>query len=196
MPPFCPLALIREVTRPAHEELEARLHISRPDVDSEAFQLYLRSMYGWLAPVESILWDESRWPDDFDVTARNVKAGWLEEDLVAAGGQQGLPEVASAAPWLTENASFPERLGSAYVIEGAQLGGQVLRRRLEGKVAPWPSRWLLGYGDQTGTMWRAFVEGLKRALVPERDANEAAKAAAAAFSHLTDWLEHTGAAGP
>jgi heme oxygenase len=81
-------------------------------------------------------------------------------------------------------------LGLLYVLEGATLGGQLLRRRLGPALGLTEERGLAfftAYGAEVGPMWRAFADALARfdAATPagERPAAHAAAldAARAAF---------------
>ncbi|MBI1180092.1 MAG: biliverdin-producing heme oxygenase [Alphaproteobacteria bacterium] len=76
--------------------------------------------------------------------------------------------------------------GSLYVLEGATLGGQVIRRRLHARGTPCP-RYFNPYGAATGAMWSALKARLRGATTMEGRAAMTA-AAVATFELLHDWL--------
>lgn len=84
--------------------------------------------------------------------------------------------------------SVAARYGTAYVIEGAQLGAQVLRKRLGPALAPWTPRWLEGYGEHTALNWRTFVACMQATLDSDASRATAARSAQEAFSSLATWL--------
>jgi heme oxygenase len=153
----------------------------------------LSAILGWLEPLELELWS-SAWPDAVAPAERSGKTLWVQYDLRARGmsaqeiaaipRQQQLPPLSSVA----------QRFGVAYVIEGAQLGGQLLLRQLGPKLAPLPTRWLEGYGRETSGKWRAFLDALAVALPAPTDAERAAESARATFELAHAWFAQRGAA--
>ena len=97
-------------------------------------------------------------PIDFDWSNR-LNAPRLRDDLRALGMSE--KELNSVKP--VENLpSFgsPEQIfGSLYVIEGSNLGGQVISRRLQEKFGfdeTNGAAFFSGYGKETGKMWNEF----------------------------------------
>ena len=73
-------------------------------------------------------------------------------------------------------------LGLLYVVEGATLGGQVISRRLEVKLA-----FFRGYGEATGRMWRETSARLRAVSNPAAQ-DEAVRSAVSCFTLLRRWL--------
>jgi heme oxygenase len=90
--------------------------------------------------------------------------------------------------------SLAQRFGIAYVVEGAQLGGQVLLRRIGPRVAPLPARFLEGYGDQCAQNWRSFLAALGETVIERHAADLAAESARTTFEAAHEWLARQGAA--
>lgn len=88
-----------------------------------------------------------------------------------------------------------ERIGWAYVIEGSQLGGQVLRKRLAPALDPWVPRWLVGYGSETAANWKLFATYADSSDDPQL-LQAGIQAAGEAFISLATWLEEQGACAP
>jgi heme oxygenase len=177
----------------AHRALEQRLEIARPDARDEAYARYLEAVWGWLAPLEPPLWGQA-WPESVTPCERDGKAAWAAADLRARGlrAEQiaALPRQTALPPL----ASLAQRFGVAYVIEGAQLGGQVLLRELGPRVAPLPTRWLSGYGHDTANKWRSFLSALTLSLREPFEVEEAAESARVTFELVHGWFARRGIA--
>jgi heme oxygenase len=118
----------------------------------------------------------------------------LRRDLAAAGmsedGIAALPLAQDQPPMRTP----AQRFGVAYVLEGAQLGSQVLSRTLGPRLAPWPAHWLAGYGEQASQRWASFRKLAEHHLASESERDDAAHAARCAFRTLSAWFRERGAA--
>ncbi len=178
---------LRNATRERHAALEGALHLGRASADRETYVAYARAMFGWLAPLEGPLWDV--WACS-DVERRRCKAAWLAADLGAAGcDASALAALPRCAPLVAERSpGDPFAAGVAYVVEGSLLGGQVLRRRLDGRLAPIPGRFLEGYGTDTSELWKRFVSELERDLAACGALERACAGARAAFDQIAEWF--------
>jgi heme oxygenase len=184
---------LRDATRAIHDDFENRLQVARPDAGPAEYLVFISAMYGWLHPFEQDLWGAS-WPDGMDAAARGQKSAWLERDLRAAGMDARDIARLPRAPDSPPLASLAQRLGVAYVMEGAQLGSQVLARTLGPKLAPWPAHWLSGYGAHAAAYWLSFRKQAEHCLADQAARAEAANAATLAFRTLADWFRAQGAA--
>lgn len=79
-------------------------------------------------------------------------------------------------------------LGSMYVIEGATLGGQILRREFVPKFGfnGHGCAFFTGYGNRTGDMWKQFGEVVN--ALPAVETNAAVASAVATFESMHAWL--------
>ena len=81
------------------------------------------------------------------------------------------------------------------MLEGATLGGQLVRRHLAHTLGLGPATgaaYYHAYGDGVGPMWRAFLAGLTVAVEREGCAPEEMLAGARdTFDALADWLGRT-----
>jgi heme oxygenase len=181
------LELIRSSTAEVHRALEDALFIARPGAGDHQYVRYLAAVLGWLEPLETVLWS-SPWPVGVLPADRSGKAAWIHADLTARGMTAGEIALIPREHSLPPLGSLAERFGVAYVVEGAQLGGQVLRRRLGTRLAPLPTRWLDGYRDQVGAKWRALLDALGECLDDRAQAEAAAHAARATFEWVHAWF--------
>lgn len=186
------LSRLRTATRPQHDALEAHPRLARlldPDLTLPEYQSLLETLYGFYAPLEERLRRvapalpfglDDRW-----------KTPRLARDLTALGveGAQidALPRC-EALPVDTAAAA----LGCCYVLEGATLGGAIIRRHLARSLRLTPANggaFYAGYGTRTGAMWKAFSAAVAGYPCTEAQTRQAIAAAAATFHHLRQWLD-------
>jgi heme oxygenase len=185
--------MFRAATATAHRTLEQKLEIARTDADDATYTRYLAAVIGWLEPLESPLWSGG-WPAAVTPTARSGKVAWIEADLRARGMNERDIAALPRQTKLPALDSLAHRFGVAYVVEGAQLGGQTLLRTLGPRLVR-PTRWLEGYGPETGARWRAFLAAVEAHLTTRADAEVAAENARATFAWIDEWFTLRGVAG-
>lgn len=196
--PACdPLAALREATREQHERLDAGLPIARPHASLQDYAAHAAAMSAWLAALapelQALAAQEPRFAPD---TTARLQA--LQADLhdAAPACAQPLPVAPSAATGQqiqhalaqARDAADAVRWGFAYVVEGSQLGGQVMHRQLAQRLAPHPLRYLQGRGAQTGAHWKSFIALLRSHLATPQAVAAACIGAQAAFAGLAHHL--------
>lgn len=187
------MLIMREATRDIHDDFEKGLRVGRPDAGRDDYLNFISAMYGWLRPFEQRLW-QAEWPSVLQPSIRGQKSAWLERDLRAAGLDDAAIAALPMAPDALALDTPARRFGVAYVLEGAQLGSQLLARTLKPRLAPWPAHWLAGYGDDASSHWLRFRKEAELALGETEAQAEAGAAAHAAFRSLADWFRARGAA--
>ncbi|MFD4841652.1 biliverdin-producing heme oxygenase [Achromobacter sp. NPDC058515] len=176
--------VLREGTRDRHETLDQGLALASGDVDRAGYLNYLRALLGWLEPLEQRLW-QLDWPEGLQAPARAGKSAWLRADLADAGQAAPVPRCADV-PSLAAADAYA--LGVAYVVEGSQLGGRFLARRLQDVAPALPLRYLQGYGEQVGPLWKGFLQYLDSEAGAQGREAHALQGARDAFDSLTAWL--------
>lgn len=184
MQTFLALEIIRGATRQAHQDLEDTLSVTRPDAGRDEYLVYIEALWGWLSSFEDELWTP-HWPDGIDVEVRGAKCAWLAQDLKDAGIDWRTVPVCDFTPDLS---TLPQRIGLAYVIEGAQLGTRILSKSLLPRLEGWSPRWLQGYGCSMPTKWREFLTFAEIHLPSQEDGELAARAAQDGFKALSAWF--------
>lgn len=119
----------------------------------------MQAYYGFYQPLEQALLDSGVIPDDFDLTPR-LKAATLYADLQTLGAASTMLSLCRELPLINASAAS---LGVLYVLEGATLGGQILRREIAARLnldADNGAAFLDIYGAATGRRWRDFIEYL------------------------------------
>ncbi|MBS4080982.1 MULTISPECIES: biliverdin-producing heme oxygenase [Pseudomonas] len=182
---------LRAGTADLHIALEKRLPFFSDALDIQAFQRLMQAYYGFYLPLESALLDSHCIPADFDLTPR-LKTATLHGDLQALGvadeAINRLP-ICSQLPQINSGASC---LGILYVLEGATLGGQILRREISARLgleADNGAAFLDVYGAATGRRWRDFMEYLGSRPMDADERKAVVAAAHTTFSCFERWLE-------
>ena len=83
-------------------------------------------------------------------------------------------------------------LGALYVLEGATLGGQVLRREMATRLAldsDNGASFLNVYGAETGRRWKEFLDYLGSLSLDMPAKQRAVMAARSTFSGFEQWLD-------
>ncbi|SEO19515.1 Heme oxygenase [Duganella sp. CF517] len=184
------LAALREATAQRHAELDAGTPLAAAEVDLRAYHDHLRLLEQWLAPIQD-------WIGRFDDAPRlPAYLDAIREDLAhaAMAGMADAPRGGPAAAWPAQ-CGPAWRWGVCYVVEGSQLGGAVLYKRLAEKLAPHPLGYLRGAGSP-GPRWQQFIAALREHVVGARDIAEACEGARHAFDSLIALNRARSAAGP
>ncbi|CAI8769221.1 heme oxygenase (biliverdin-IX-beta and delta-forming) [Pseudomonas sp. IT-347P] len=182
---------LRAGTAELHIALEKRLPFFSDTLDTQAFVRLMQAYYGFYLPLESALLRSDAIPADFDLTPR-LKAPTLCADLHALGvsdeALQSLPQC-QQLPIIDSSAAC---LGVLYVLEGATLGGQILRREISSRLgleADNGAAFLDIYGAATGRRWRDFIEDLGSRPMSATERAAVVTAAQTTFSCFERWLE-------
>ena len=185
------LEALRTGTALLHVALEKRLPFFSERLDAGWYQRLLQAYYGFYQPMEVALYDSGLIPEGFDPVLR-VKTPTLLSDL----GTLGLDANAiNALPRCSELPIFDTPaacLGSLYVLEGATLGGQVLRREMALRLnvtADNGGAFLDVYGAETGRRWKDFLDYLGRLPLDAPAQQRAVDAARSTFSCFEQWLD-------
>jgi len=179
------LTALRQGTSDRHERLDSGLPLSKPDATLADYAYHLQLLRAWLAPMESWLAGFHDGPQGAAGLPVAPHLSLIEADLaepsLAGFTAPGFPPGAS---WPTD-ASAAYRWGVAYVVEGSQLGGAVLYKRLAEQLAPHPLRYLRGAGEAgPGPRWRAFMLALRAEVRSEEEIAEACAGACDAFDRI------------
>ncbi|PNG45595.1 heme oxygenase [Pseudomonas asplenii] len=182
---------LRAGTAELHIALEKRLPFFSDLLDTQAFVRLMQAYYGFYLPLENALQQSDAIPTDFDLAAR-LKTPILLADLLALGvsaaALQSLPQC-EQLPLIDSSAAC---LGVLYVLEGATLGGQILRREISSRLgleANNGAAFLDIYGAATGRRWRDFIEYLGSRPMSAAERAAVVTAAQTTFSCFEHWLE-------
>lgn len=174
---------LRRETASAHRGLEQAAGISRSHVSQARIRFFLERLYGFYHVWEPWLAASAEMAE---IASPLCKSAILADDLRALGIE---PEALPVYPHPLGKPRSEAVLGSLYVMEGAMLGGRVIRRWIDGE--PWTPDggigYFNGYGEETGHMWRTFQ--LRFRLASREDDHDAIVASAnETFRRLQGWL--------
>ena len=185
------LEALRTGTALLHVALEKRLPFFSEYLDADWFRRLLQAYYGFYGPMEAALYDCELIPDGYDTELR-VKTPTLLSDLLALGlndmAINDLPRC-TQLPHLDTPAAC---LGALYVLEGATLGGQVLRREMAQRLdldADNGGAFLNVYGPETGRRWKDFLDYLGHQPLDAPAKQHAVDAARSTFRCFEQWLD-------
>ncbi|EZP67706.1 MULTISPECIES: biliverdin-producing heme oxygenase [Pseudomonas] len=185
------LEALRTGTALLHVALEKRLPFFSEYLNADWFRRLLQAYYGFYGPMEAALYDCELIPDGYDTELR-VKTPTLLSDLLALGlndmAINDLPRC-TQLPLLDTPAAC---LGALYVLEGATLGGQVLRREMAQRLdldADNGGAFLNVYGPETGRRWKDFLDYLGHQPLDAPAKQHAVDAARSTFRCFEQWLD-------
>ena len=182
------LSRLRQETHERHALIERDLDLLRPDLTLRDHRDLLVRFYGFYQPWETrAVAGPSGLPGA--VFAGRLKVPLLERDLAHLGVTDAALSELPRCATLPDVSSVARAMGSAYVLEGATLGGQLISRHLErvlGLAGGAGYSFYRGYGPGTAAMWRSFGEALETHVPPDHH-DAAVAAACATFDALQGW---------
>lgn len=150
------LKKLKESTRDQHDDLESTVDVMNQTFTIEDYKTLMSKFYRFYAAMEPELakldWETIGY--DFD---ERQKLGKLENDLRNLGLEPS--EVSNGWNDIPKVDNLAKALGAAYVIEGATLGGQLIKRHLKENLEITPENggsFFNGYGELTGPKWKEF----------------------------------------
>lgn len=189
--PTSVLQKVRLATAKQHKALEARLPLMSSELNIDDYRRIIEAYYGFHLPlqqrIEAFLGTDLTDPERLKIPA-------LLKDLSALGLNSAQINALAMCDRYPSIDTHARLLGVMYVMEGATLGGQVLRRVIHEKLgidAQTGAEFLDVYGRDTGRLWKAFLKQLADFNDPEQD-DEVCAAACATFACFERWLEQVG----
>ncbi|UZJ62661.1 biliverdin-producing heme oxygenase [Pseudomonas sp. KU26590] len=182
------LQQLRTATAVRHRALEARLPLTHSRLDLDTYKRIIEAYYGFHLPLQQLI-ERFLAPHAIDPARQKIPS--LIKDLHALGLSDTQIYALPQCRELPAIGSIAQLLGVMYVMEGATLGGQVLRRIIADKLgidADSGGEFLDVYGRDTGRLWKAFLKQLAEFDTPLHNA-EVVQAACATFDCFQTWLE-------
>ena len=183
---------LRASTAECHKELERNnlsMALLSDNVDENIYHTYLTRLYGFVKGFELYVYPKLN--QHFSNINERKKSHLIEEDLNAACNifnntllsevffRDTFTDVYSAA-------------GALYVLEGSTLGGQIIVKHLQKKMATsiGNSAYFSGYQQKTGSMWKAFLEQFTALPQSAQEEQQIIKGAIATFKIMDDLLSN------
>lgn len=191
------LTALRAATAERHAALDTRTPLAAPAPDLRAYRDHLCLLEAWLAAMQAAAPAASATPAEAAgpqgaLSPRDYLA-LVRADLAhpALAGLAPAPDL-RPTPWVPSG-DAAWHWGVAYVVEGSQLGGAVLYKRLAAALAPHPLAYLRGAGAP-GPRWQQFLAALRTAVTTPAQVEQACTGARQAFDSLIALLEQLPAA--
>jgi heme oxygenase len=191
---FSALRGLREATGDRHALLDSRMPLAAPMPGLREYRNHLRLLRAWLLPLEAWLAGFADGPQGPSAPPFVERLPLIEADLADPAmplGEATLAGTTRAWRGALESLAPAYRWGLCYVIEGSQLGGAVLHRRLAPALAPHPLRFLRGGMEgpvAPGPRWQAYLAALEAQVRTPADIALACRGACDAFDRLLELL--------
>ena len=182
---------LQTATAHLHAEVDSALPLASPTATLTDYREHLTVLLDWMTGLQPAHPALSGWLDTHRERLQrdlDVCAALLPDDPCAAPVET-LPARLEAAPAgvMAPAAAAGNTAGDwgvAYVIEGSQLGGQVMYRRLAEALAPHPLGYLRGAGSANVRTWPAFLADLRLHVITPVQQEAACRGAVQAFESL------------
>jgi heme oxygenase len=174
------LTALRKATKTRHAILDGAMPLSQPDVGWEDYVQHLQILAKWLIPLENWLMQFSNGPQGERAPDFICYSDIIRADL----GNLLNIQKENICSWMkSESAAY--RWGICYVIEGSQLGGELLYKRLAARLSPHKLIYL--QSKQAGR-WPAFLKCMAQEITTQDQINSACEGAMQAFDALMQEL--------
>lgn len=148
------LSELRLTTKAKHDILDKIMPLAKSDANLADYVNHLQILSAWLTPLEKWLARFTDGPQSQATPGFMCYSNALQVDLNEAGITSAIPTHTATWP-NSENSAY--RWGISYVIEGSQLGGEFLYKRLSTRLAPHK----LGYLQNKHTgRWNEFLQAI------------------------------------
>ena len=136
--------------------------------------------------LKSPAWDEAGFVYD-----NRYKTPQIVQDLLALGVAKNALTSIPQCNTLPELKTTAQLFGCLYVLEGATLGGRIISKHLNAILNLTPDfgcSFFAGYGQQTGSQWKAFGACLTSFATQTGSDDEIIASANKTFQTLDCWL--------
>ncbi|MEA9975917.1 MULTISPECIES: biliverdin-producing heme oxygenase [unclassified Pseudomonas] len=181
---------LRAATSHLHRRLDARLPFFTTDI--AVYRRIMQAYYGFYLPFETLLAASASTIPGMG-WAQRLKTPILKQDLLALGLTFGEIDALPLCKILPGVETQAQALGALYVVEGATLGGQVLRGIIKAKVgveSATGGAFMDVYGAETRNLWQGFLTCLSCIQEPE-DIAQTVATAQQTFICFEGWLEQS-----
>lgn len=189
--PVSILERLKSGTRARHVALESRTVLLSKDLSHSNYSQCLQRFFGYYAPLEKHLLESPAWHEAGLVYDNRYKTSQIVQDLLALGLTQKALATIPQCNILPNLKTTAQIFGCLYVIEGATLGGQIISKHLNASLGLTPDfgcSFFAGYGQQTGSQWKAFGACLTSFATQTGSDDEIIHSANKTFQTLDCWL--------
>lgn len=148
--------MLKEATKQQHDHLEGVVDVMNKMFSAGDYKSLLLKFYSFYAAIEPKISENNLSEVGIDFDARR-KTALLEKDLKHLGAFDQINVTQS--PKIQDIDTPAKAFGAMYVLEGATLGGQVIKRHLKEHLGISPESggaFFTSYGENVGPMWKEF----------------------------------------
>lgn len=181
-------ATLKAETQSLHEQVERHLRLETRLASIDSYAATLARFLGLYRPLEDRLARVQGLGVDLH---DRRKTHLLIADLTALGWPRSRIDEVSDASVLPSIDTPTAAFGVLYVMEGATLGSQYIRRAVQERLcltAENGCAFFSAYGDRLGERWRDFKSALDRHAACSEDVAEMVAYAQQTFRAFDEWL--------
>jgi heme oxygenase len=186
------LARLRAGTREKHQRLEQVVDLPTRLSSETAYRGLLEAFYGLYRPLETRLAEHPELGASGLASERLHKHKLLEQDLLSLGDSADVIASLRTCPKLPNLQNLFSAAGCLYVLEGATLGGQIVRREVDSRLNLTRDSGCLFfdcYGHRVREMWSGFCTDLDALAVDNPDnSDDIVEGACETFSCFEEWM--------
>lgn len=173
------LTALRVATKSRHTILDSSMPLAKLDATWADYISHLQLLAAWLVPLEQWLAKYNDGPQATEILEPIRYSNLILRDL---GDNNSLADFShiTEASW-PKSGDVAYRWGISYVIEGSQLGGEFLYKRLADRLKPHELCYL--QSKQSGR-WPRFLHAIAIGVITEEEITSACKGAVDAFDAL------------
>lgn len=186
------LQRLRSKTANSHRLIEqnsASQLLINEEVTIAQYAHYLKSLYGFVYGFEKMVFPTLMHHPLLQINDRK-KSHLIQADLAMLNQTAAQPYVSDEL-FSTHYPTAAAAFGGMYVLEGSTLGGQIINKHLSkvlGAAVAGKTTYLSAYANQTGTMWKSFLQLLCEAAACNNHEVEIIDSAVNTFSLLNNCL--------
>jgi heme oxygenase (biliverdin-IX-beta and delta-forming) len=186
------LQQLRSKTANSHQLIEQNSmsqSLMSQGVTITQYAQYLKSMYTFVYGFEKMVFPLLKNYEMLQIDHRR-KSHLIQADLALLNYTVDQPFVNNEL-FNTHYHNVADALGGMYVLEGSTLGGQIINRHLLknlGDSITGKTTYLTAYAEQTGSMWKVFLQLLCEEATTSANKDEIIDSAVNTFSLLNNCL--------
>lgn len=179
---------IKEQTAGSHRQLESHplFHNLNGNFKEEDYLLLLQKLHAYYTALEKVFVPFLQSVDALQLQKRQ-RAHLLVDDIKNRSGHVILNNEVPI-PVID---SIYKATGALYVMEGSTLGARFICQSLarSGVDASNGGTYFSGYGEETGAMWKGFIQFMNEVASNDAQEKEVIDTAEKVFSTLHNWLD-------
>lgn len=184
---------LRRETAISHSMLEQNpysIALMSANVTLNDYTNYLQQLYGFVSGFEMNVYPLLK-NIDSEIELRR-KSTLMQSDLTTLQIDLSTIPIVSAEYFKIHYPNILSSLGGLYVLEGSMLGGLMIKKHLIDTLLPTDllesTKYLTGYGAETGKVWKNFLNMLSSNATDTETQNAIISSAKNTFDLMNQWI--------